>query len=329
VLGVLNQAQEEKEMKNLILWQVRLILGILVVFLVSPVPAQASPTCVQPPASLVSWWSGDGNANDVIGGNHGTLQKGAMFAAGMVGQAFSFVGGEGTVVISPVALNGAFNELTIDAWVFPLSHGEGRTILSKTEFDGFALRVHDGFVNGDLRLTGGDVDQTFTQTQLPLSTWSHVAISYDGSMLRGYLNGSLLGSFKAQGTIRNIQNANVCLMIGNEPTGCAVDAMPTRGWHGIIDEVDFYNRALTSSEIKAIFDAGSAGKCKSVCTSIAVKPHTFTTGTPAKAAEVNADFDMLYQQINTQNCQLQTLNSQLQALKAIVCKNDPTASVCQ
>jgi len=93
--------------------------------------------------------------------------------------------------------------------------------------------------------------------------------------------------------------------------------------------VDFYNRALTSSEIKAIFDAGSAGKCKSVCTSIAVKPHTFTTGTPAKAAEVNADFDMLYQQINTQNCQLQTLNSQLQALKAIVCKNDPTASVCQ
>ena len=67
----------------------------------------------------------------------------------------------------------------------------------------------------------------------------------------------------------------------------------------------------------------------SVCTDIAVKPHTFTTGTPAKAAEVNADFDTLYQQINTQNCQIQTLNSQLQALKAIVCKNEPAASVCQ
>ncbi len=60
----------------------------------------------------------------------------------------------------------------------------------------------------------------------------------------------------------------------------------------------------------------------SVCTDIAVKPHTFTTGTPAKAAEVNADFDTLYQQINSQNCQIQ-------ALKAIVCKNEPTASVCQ
>ncbi len=60
----------------------------------------------------------------------------------------------------------------------------------------------------------------------------------------------------------------------------------------------------------------------SVCTDIAVKPHTFTTGTPAKAAEVNTDFDMLYQQINTQNCQIQ-------ALKAIVCQDHPTADVCK
>lgn len=31
---------------------------------------------------------------------------------------------------------------------------------------------------------------------------------------------------------------------------------------GIIDEVEIYNRALSSSEIQAIFAAGSAGKCK-------------------------------------------------------------------
>jgi len=41
----------------------------------------------------------------------------------------------------------------------------------------------------------------------------------------------------------------------------------------------------------------------------------FTAGTPAKAADVNANFD--------------ALNYQIQALKAIVCKNEPTASVCQ
>ena len=49
-------------------------------------------TCVPPPASMVSWWPGDENANDIQGNNNGTLQNGATFAAGKVGQAFSFDG---------------------------------------------------------------------------------------------------------------------------------------------------------------------------------------------------------------------------------------------
>jgi hypothetical protein len=46
----------------------------------------------QAPPGLVSWWPGDGNADDVQNVNDGTLQGGATFAAGMVGQAFSFNG---------------------------------------------------------------------------------------------------------------------------------------------------------------------------------------------------------------------------------------------
>jgi hypothetical protein len=32
-------------------------------------------------------------------------------------------------------------------------------------------------------------------------------------------------------------------------------------WNGLIDEVGIYNRALSSAELQAIFNAGSAGKC--------------------------------------------------------------------
>src|SRR5262249_49576875 len=55
--------------------------------------ANASPpSCTPPPSGLVSWWPGDGNANDIVGTNNGTLQGGATFAAGEVGQAFSLNG---------------------------------------------------------------------------------------------------------------------------------------------------------------------------------------------------------------------------------------------
>src|SRR6266571_630433 len=45
-----------------------------------------------PAAGLVSWWSADGDASDVAGGNNGHLHSGAAFAPGVVGQAFSFDG---------------------------------------------------------------------------------------------------------------------------------------------------------------------------------------------------------------------------------------------
>ena len=33
-------------------------------------------------------------------------------------------------------------------------------------------------------------------------------------------------------------------------------------WNGLIDEVEVFNRALSDSEIQAIYSAGSAGKAK-------------------------------------------------------------------
>jgi len=42
--------------------------------LISFVPSNTrADTCISPPSGLVGWWPGDGNANDIIGGNNGTL----------------------------------------------------------------------------------------------------------------------------------------------------------------------------------------------------------------------------------------------------------------
>ena len=50
------------------------------------------PSCVAPPADLVSWWPGDGNSNDIIDGNDATLENGTTYDTGMVDQAFSWTG---------------------------------------------------------------------------------------------------------------------------------------------------------------------------------------------------------------------------------------------
>jgi Concanavalin A-like lectin/glucanases superfamily len=53
---------------------------------------KCKPTATVSPSGQVGWWSGDGNANDIAGANNGTLQNGAGFAVGKVGQGFQFNG---------------------------------------------------------------------------------------------------------------------------------------------------------------------------------------------------------------------------------------------
>lgn len=37
--------------------------------------AAAQTVCVPPPSGMISWWDGDGDANDIQGANDGTLIK--------------------------------------------------------------------------------------------------------------------------------------------------------------------------------------------------------------------------------------------------------------
>jgi hypothetical protein len=89
------------------------------------------PPCSPPPAGLVSWWQGEGNANDATGGNNGTLQGGASFVAGMVGQAFSFDPASGTVIVPDSSSLRLTNQLTIEAWINTQGQSTDYGIVSK------------------------------------------------------------------------------------------------------------------------------------------------------------------------------------------------------
>ena len=53
--------------------------------------ARAQPRCCAPaPPGLVSWWTGDTNENDIIGGNNPLVVQAVTVVPGEVGNGFTF-----------------------------------------------------------------------------------------------------------------------------------------------------------------------------------------------------------------------------------------------
>lgn len=220
--------------------------------------------CFTPPSGMVSWWTGDGNANDIIGVNDGTMMNGAAFAAGKISQAFSFDGDDDFVRIdSPVSIPVGNSPRTIGAWIKSTGQTSGNRYQGVVGYGttnaGQAFYLERGGNSG-----GPDNNKLYYMnlatggrgtTEMVFGEWYHIDYVYDGSTSRIYLNGQLEGAV-SDPAVNTVMNAEG-FMIGTVPT--------LDGWHanfrGLIDEPMVFNRALTAEEIAAIHGAGSAGVC--------------------------------------------------------------------
>lgn len=207
-----------------------------------------SPACVAPPAGMVAWWPGDGNAHDISGANAAALVGGAAYAAGRVDQAFSLNGSTAWVEAPDAAALRFTGAFTIDAWIYPNATG-GRVVdkITAGSGDGYLLDTWGGvirFLFDGQTLSGA--------TTIPTGAWSHVAGVYDGAEMRVYLNGTLDGT---RATTAAVPTNALPLRIGAASDGGSL-------FWGLIDEVELFGRSLSQAEIQAIVAAGSAGKCK-------------------------------------------------------------------
>jgi hypothetical protein len=197
-----------------------------------------------------------------------------------VGQAFLLDGIDDFVDVGNAAnLHVSGGDFTVDAWVNfnALSHPPGTnngpagdmSIVDKiansggVNSDGWRLIKQDDnrfwFCFGQLSgiptngcVPGGPL--TVQSTTLAITgRWYHVTGVKRGSQLEIYVNG-VLEQAKALGALVNNTEAANLRIGGNVQEGAFLN--------GLVDEVEIYNRALTSGEIQAIFNAGAAGKCK-------------------------------------------------------------------
>ncbi|MBI5634745.1 MAG: carboxypeptidase regulatory-like domain-containing protein [Nitrospirae bacterium] len=235
-------------------------------------------SCTPPPSNMISWWDGEGDANDIIGTNHGTLTNGATFATGKVGQAFSFDGVNDYVEIAnSTSLNpsGAFS---VDGWFYidpaaPGNDGGEASLVAKTSGGvgdgGWFLWFQDtgGTFTNALRFeimtwgTGSEWPYARASNAITSAGWYHIAGVFDlttDPQAKLYLNGILVAS--STSTISAILNNTFPVRIGASHWTDVYNPGNDR-FEGMADEVEFFNRALSASEIAAIYNAGGAGNC--------------------------------------------------------------------
>ena len=222
--------------------------------------------CVPLPDGAISWWRGEDNTNDFISGNNGYIENGTTFVRGKVGKAFYFDGVDDRLRIPDAENLKITGSLTIECWIyiesFPYSIGQ-------IFFRGDDRNGHDPYTltllsNENLQLVIWDSTQ-FVDLMTPVNKnkFIHVAGTLDSTTgeMKLYVDGVL----KAEKTttlrpFRDLDSAySPGLGIGNTS---GTGFLHNHPFHGIIDELTIYNRALSGDEIKAIYKAGSAGKCR-------------------------------------------------------------------
>jgi hypothetical protein len=242
-------------------------------------------TCVTPPQGMVGWWPLDETSGttvaDIVEGFNGTTLPGPIgpepgpgpvpstlwppppFSPGKVNTSLFFGAGRYVRVPNNSALDPGTGDFTIDAW-FAWGGGTGPIVQKMLPgFPGYRLNIYsdDPQQGGGLSFeAGGSPGGGFALNHFPFTRnqWHHVA----GTIQRGspdvvrlYLDGQLVENITAQAFPAGATiGTNEDLLIGGDAQ--------TPGARIAVDEVEIFNRALDSSEVRNIWAADSLGKCK-------------------------------------------------------------------
>ncbi len=228
--------------------------------------------CVTPPDGLVSWWPGDENADDIVGSNIGTLVGSATFAAGRVDQAFSFDGVDDYVDIGTLGSIGSNlnTGVTVDFWIKTTSTITKTRVLGIAELANRWLIQLNQEIQGDivvfLQSNDGQEKLLYRTGYVGLNdgTWHHVAIFVQASTntAKIWINGNPIVGTYDKAIIGTMVDFSDSVYIGAFHDMRGMNEAKGPFFSGELDEIEFFNRKLTDSEILDIYRAGSAGKCK-------------------------------------------------------------------
>ncbi|MGI5487825.1 LamG-like jellyroll fold domain-containing protein [Microtetraspora malaysiensis] len=203
--------------------------------------AAADATDCSPADCLVAAYGMNEGTGTTVGdksgaGNTGTA-TGTTWTTGRFGHALSFTSETDEVQVPDSASLHMDTALTMEAWVYPTSTNIGQTVLEKGSLSDTEYALMATWTGGDGPAARVGSYYTHSVPPLPVNTWTHLAATFDGDVVRLYVNGTPVAeSYSNVGPIRPSANP---LRFGRST------------FKGLIDEIRVYATALTATQIQA------------------------------------------------------------------------------
>jgi hypothetical protein len=229
----------------------------------------AFPACLAPPANMVAWYSFDksgASQQDLTSyKNTATAYGNFTTVTGEVSNALHFDGASAYVqAVGQPQLNMGTGNFSIDAWVKIANSADysGVVVLldKRDSSAGYHMYIYNGTPGLQLMDPSGYANYG-TKAVIPADNqWHLLAVTVVRNSHTGgtwYLDGAPVGNFDPTAHLGSL-NSTAPLDIGVRSAN--------QGGYGYfkggIDELELFNRALNSSEVLALYNAASAGKCK-------------------------------------------------------------------
>lgn len=221
----------------------------------------------------------DNNYNDISGGNHNGSAVGApTFAAGKVGAgavrvtnsrtepgSYNFV----TLGSNDIVPFGQAKDFTVGFWLKTERVVGDPAIVGSKDWgsgnnSGWVIGTEeDGRIEWNYRRTNADglsrkdLDYTAEGNLLAKPEWTHVSVVWTiNGTAETYYNGRLVDSQSIAPGTGDLSPADLNLNIGQDGNGAYTDGE----WDGLLDEVAFWDRALTATEVATVFGYGYRGE---------------------------------------------------------------------
>lgn len=212
-----------------------------------------------PPEGVVSWWPGEEDGEDILGGNHGTVEPGVVVSGAFEFDGRSSAGGGVDLGNVPAFDFTQSSSFTIEAWVNRTSTGSIVNLNYDCNSDGIYTAQMLGVSSNEkvffqVRDANGVTAGPVWGPTLEESVWYHVVAVREATdtetLLRLYVDGVEVAT--AVDPTTGPLSRNCPDLIGRR-NWCGDTSVFT----GLIDEVRVFDRALSASEILAAYSAAT------------------------------------------------------------------------